>query len=248
MSNAFPELKNQPLRHVKSLLPVQEGCHASALPDLNTMPVFCFDLCTLESKDTMMVRVATNTFNAYFKNEIKEGSTAGPLCMLPIVGAMLGRSESTKYLIYNQMKALNRSIFANRMDWFEGLQGTTCERLGRGADALQNALVQSIPSKPGEPTIIRVYPAWPKEWDGQFKLLCRGNFLVSSSFQDGEIKYVELKSQSGSECRIRNPWGISSIDIYANSKKIKTLGGDLITFKTKVNGKYILVKKGSTIL
>ncbi len=248
MSNAFPELKNQPLRHVKSLLPVQQGCHASALPDLNTMPVFCFDLCTLESKDTMMVRVATNTFNAYYKNGIKEGSTAGPLCMLPIAGAMLGRTEVTKYLIYNQMKAINRSIFENRMDWFEGLQGTTCERLGRGADALQNALVQSIPSKPGEPTIIRVFPAWPKEWNGQFKLLCRGNFMVSSSFQDGDIKYVELKSQAGSDCRIRNPWGNSAIDIYADSKKIKTAGGDLITFKTKINAKYILVKKGFTVL
>ena len=148
-----------------------------------------------------------------------------------------------RYLIYNQMKAINRSIFENRMDWFEGLQGTTCERLGRGADALQNALVQSIPSKPGEPTIIRVFPAWPKEWNGQFKLLCRGNFLVSSSFQDGDIKYVELKSQAGSDCRIRNPWGNSAIDIYADSKKIKTAGGDLMTFKTKINAKYILVKK-----
>jgi hypothetical protein len=59
---------------------------------------------------------------------------------------------------------------------------------------------------------------------------------------------VELKSQAGSECRLRNPWGISNIDIYADSRKIKTLGGDLITFKTKINGKYTLVRKGITIL
>jgi hypothetical protein len=146
------------------------------------------------------------------------------------------------------MKALTKPVFENRMDCMEGVQAMTAERLGRSSDALQNALCQSVPSKPGDPTIIRIFPAWPKEWDAQFKLLCRGNFLVSSSFKDGEIKYVELKSQSGSDCRIRNPWGISNIDIYSDSKKIKTVGGDLINFKTKVNGKYILVRKGFTIL
>jgi len=248
VSSQFPELKNQPLRHVKSLLPVQEGGEPSALPDLNTMPVFCFDLCTLESKDTMMVRVANNTFNAYFPNGIKEETITGTLCMLPIAGAMLGRSDATKYLIPNQMKALTRPALRNRMDMMEGLQATTCERLGRASDALQNALVQSIPPGPGEPSIIRLFPAWPKEWDARFELLCRGNFLVSSSFKNGEITFVGLKSQAGSECCIRNPWGLAAIDIYADSKKIKSAEGDLITFKTKINGKYILVKKGSTIL
>ena len=247
-SSQFPELKNQPLRHVKSLLPVQEGGEPSALPDLNTMPVFCFDLCTLESKDTMMVRVANNTFNAYFPNGIKEETITGTLCMLPIAGAMLGRSEATKYLIPNQMKALTRPVLRNRMDMMEGVQATTCERLGRASDALQNALVQSIPPGPGEPSIIRLFPAWPKEWDARFELLCRGNFLVSSAHENGEITYVGLKSQAGSECRIRNPWGHAAIDIYADSKKLKSADGDLITFKTKINVKYILVKKGSTIL
>jgi hypothetical protein len=248
LSSEFPELKGQPLRHVKSLLPVQEGGEASAMPDLNTMPVFCFDLCTLESKDTLMVRVANNTFNAFYPNGITENTVTGTLCMLPITGAMLGRSEATKYLIPNQMKALTKPVLENRMDQMEGLQATTCERLGRASDALQNALVQSIPSNPGEPTIIRVFPAWPKEWDAQFNLLCRGNFMVSSSCENGEIAYVKIKSQAGANCSIRNPWGSDTVDIYAGSKKLKTIGGDLISFKTKANGQYFLVKKGFTIL
>ncbi|MEI6679174.1 MAG: DUF5703 domain-containing protein [Mariniphaga sp.] len=248
MSSEFPELKGQPLRHVKSLLPVQVGGEASAMPDLNTMPVFCFDLCTLESKDTMMLRVANNTFNAYYPNGIKENTVTGTLCMLPIVGAMLGRSEATKYLIPNQMKALTKPVLENRMDQMEGLQATTCERLGRASDALHNALVQSIPSKPGEPTIIRVFPAWPKEWDAQFNLLCRGNFMVSSSYENGEVAYVKIKSQAGVDCTIRNPWGSDTVDIYAGIKKLKTISGDLISFKTKANGQYFLIKKGFTIL
>ena len=247
MSNEFPELKGKPVTFVKSLLPVQEGGEASALPDLNTMPIWCFDLATLESKEKEMMKIANNTFDCYFPNGINDKTIAGTLTMLPIVGAMLGRSDAVKYLIPNQMKALTKPVFENRMDCMEGVQAMTAERLGRSSEALQNALCQSIPSKPGEPTIIRVFPAWPKEWDVQFKLLCRGNFLVSSSSQNGEIQYVGLKSQSGSDCRIRNPWGVAKLDIYEDSKKIKSVDGNLISFKTKVNGKYILVRKGFTI-
>lgn len=71
--------------------------------------------------------------------------------------------------------------------------------------------------------------------------------MVSFPFQNGNIKYAGLTSQAGSDCRIRNPWEESAIDIYAGSKKIKTLGGNLITFKTQVNGYYILVRKGCSI-
>lgn len=247
ISSEFPELKGKPVTFVKSLLPVIDG-EASTLPDLNTMPVWCFDLANLETKDKEMMKIANNTFDAYFPNGINESTPAGTLTMLPIVGAMLGRSKAVRFLIPNQMKALNKVILDNRMDCMEGVQAMTAERLGRSSEALQNALCQSIPSKPGEATIIRVFPAWPKEWDAQFNLLCRGNFMVSSSFQNGDIQYVGLTSQAGSDCRLRNPWGASGIDIYMGAKKIKTMSGDLITFKTKVNGKYILVKKGFTIL
>jgi len=244
MSSAFPELKDKPVTFVKSLLPVMNGGNASALPDLNTMPIWCFDLANLETKDQKVMEIANNTYNAYFPNGINKETVAGSLTMLPIVGAMLGRSEATKYLIPNQMRAIGKSVLENRMDMMEGYQATTAERLGRASDALQNALCQSIPSKPGEPTIIRVFPAWPKDWDGQFNLLCRGNFMVSSSFREGEIEYVKLSSQAGANCRIRNPWGDSAIDIYSGPKKIKTTSGDLISFKTRVNGQYIIVKKG----
>ena len=244
MSSEFPELKGKPVTFVKSLLPVQEGGEASALPDLNTMPIWCFDLATLESKDKEMMKIANNTFDGYFPDGINDKTIAGTLTMLPIVGAMLGRSDAVKYLIPNQMKALTKPVFENRMDCMEGVQALTAERLGRAADALHNALCQSIPSKPGEPTIIRVFPAWPTDWDARFRLLARGNFLISGSIEKGEVKYVEIKSQSGSDCRIRNPWIDKAIDIYNGQKKLKTVEGNLISFKTQVNGQYTLVRKG----
>jgi hypothetical protein len=130
-----------------------------------------------------------------------------------------------------------------RMDLTEGIQGTTAERLGKASEALQNALCQSIPPNPGEDAIIRVFPAWPNDWNAQFKLLCRGNFLISSSFQNGQIEFVEIKSQAGQDYTIRNPWGDSAIEVYAGTKKLKTVKGDLIFFQTKTDGQYILKRK-----
>ena len=198
LSSDFTKLNGKPVTFVKSLLPVSNG-DASGLPDLNTMPEWCFDLCTMESRDNVLMKVANNTFDAFFPLEINEATPAGTLTMLPAVGALLGRKDATRYLIPNQMKALNEKVLENRMDEMEGNQATTAERLGRSSEALQNALCQSIPPNPGEDAIIRVFPAWPEEWDAQFQLLCRGNFLVSSSYRNGEIEYIRVKSQAGKE-------------------------------------------------
>ena len=129
------------------------------------------------------------------------------------------------------------------MDLADGPQTTSAERLGRAADALHLALCQSVPIRPGEPSVIRVFPAWPDDWDARFKLLCRGNFLVTSSFQNGQIEFVEISSQSGQICKIHNPWGNEEIDIYRNGEKIKTTNKDLISFNTNINESFVLLRK-----
>jgi hypothetical protein len=118
------------------------------------------------------------------------------------------------------------------MDEREGKQTTNVERLGRAAEALQDALVQSVPPAPGKDPIIYVFPAWPAAWDAQFKLLCRGNFLVESSMQNKEIAYVSIKSRSGGICRLSNPWEEKDIKIYKNGKFWKTGKQNLILFNT----------------
>jgi hypothetical protein len=54
--------------------------------------------------------------------------------------------------------------------------------------------------------VIRVFPAWPKEWNARFKLAARGGFLVEASVKNGVVEFVELESLAGAECRLRNPW------------------------------------------
>jgi hypothetical protein len=126
------------------------------------------------------------------------------------------------------------------MDLREGYQTTSVQRLGRAAEALHYALCQSVPSGPGKEPVIRVFPAWPDEWNAQFTLLCRGGFLITSSKQGGKIEFVEIVPQGGSVCRIRNPWSGSEVTIYRNGKKWKKMKGDLLVFQVNNDERLIL--------
>jgi hypothetical protein len=112
---------------------------------------------------------------------------------------------------------------------------------------LQYALCQSVPSSPGKDPVIHIFPAWPKEWDAQYTLLCRNAFLVSSSMRKGTIEFVEVESQAGKELYIRNPWPGSDVVIYRNGKEWKTIKQDLIELPTAVGERLIFVKKGNSL-
>ena len=232
-----------PITWTRSLPPIIQG-DGSRLPDPNTLPAWFFDLCTLES-DVDMLKIANATFDAYFPDGVEATTSVNVLSKLPVAGSQLGRVASTKYLIPNQIETSEIEVMPNRMDLREGFQGTSIQRLGRAAEALHYALCQSIPPKPGLEPIIRVFPAWPREWNAQFKLLCRGGFLVSSSMQNGSIESVEITSQAGSVCIIRNPWPKHEVVLYRNNKKWKTSKEDLLTFSTKKGDHFVLAFRGA---
>ncbi|MPN15688.1 hypothetical protein SDC9_163022 [bioreactor metagenome] len=129
------------------------------------------------------------------------------------------------------------------MDLREGFQTTGVQRLGRAADALHNALCQSIPASPGKNPVIHLFPAWPKEWDAHFSLLARGNFIVTSSIDQGKIEFIEIKSNSGSECNLRNPWENGKVTIYKNKRKILETTDRLISIPTKPQDVLYFVNK-----
>lgn len=66
---------------------------------------------------------------------------------------------------------------------------------------------------------------------------------------DGVIDYVEIDSQLGGECRIRNPWD-ERVDVYRNGVKSETLRGkenSLLSFNTEAGEHILLVPKGSVM-
>jgi hypothetical protein len=241
LSSDYPNPANKPITFVRSLPPFARG-EGNTLPDPNTMPVWFFDFCTLESPDRHMLEIASNTFDAFFPNGIHESSEIRVLSKLPVSGVLLGRKDAARHLLPNQISMAETGVLRNRMDLREGKQTTGVQRLGRMADALHNALCQSIPSKPGEDHVIHLFPAFPEEWEAEFSLLCRGHFMVTSSFQNGNTKFVRIVSNSGKECRIRNPWGDAKVTLFRNGKKYRTIKAGLIRFSTKINDTFVIEK------
>jgi len=229
----------RPARWKRSLAPVVYG-NADALPDPNTMPPWFFDLCNLEAEERIR-RLANDTYDGYFPDGIRSGAVLNVLSKLAVAGSLLGRVESTRYLIPGQINTAEVGVMRNRMDLREGPQTTSIQRLGRAAEALQLALCQSVPPAPGEDPVIRVFPAWPVEWDAQFQLACRGGFIVTASIDEQQIRFVEVHSRMGVDCRIQNPWPDKRVKLFRNGKLWKSVSGESFSFSTNAGDVFRLI-------
>lgn len=235
-----PEDYRGPRVFVRGLKPaVRSG---GFLPDPNSLPMWFFDLCGVESADQDRLAVAQATFDAYFRHGIGGDTPVGVLSKLSIAAAALGRTDAVRYLIPNQMRGLTREretayggggALRNRLSLREGPQALDAQRLGRAAEALHLALLQSAPPTPGADPVTRLFPAWPNEWDVSYRLLARGAFLVSAAMRGGKIEPVEIESLAGSECRLRNPWGDGEVRLYRDGRLAETLRGSLLRFSTR---------------
>lgn len=220
------------------------------------MPVVYYDLCTLETEDREMLDTANASFDAAYPEGVNAQTPVSVLTRNASAAALLGRAEDVKYMIPNQMKVLRPQgdfigyrrgtppVMQNRMTLREGEQAIGVQRFGRASTAMQYALLQSVPSGPGKEPVIRVFPAWPKEWDAEYTLAARGGFLVTSSMQKGKIKFVELKSRAGGECRLRNPWAEATVTIYRNGLRVQEISGSLLRFDTEKGEDIVVVPAG----
>jgi len=111
---------------------------------------------------------------------------------------------------------------------------------------LHAALLQSSPPAPGQDPIIHLFGAWPKEWDAEFTLLARGAFLVTSAMSKGQVRFVELLSQAGGECRLRNPWGESGVTLYRDGKQSEDMQGSLLAFQSRKGENIVVTPRGSS--
>jgi len=232
---------------VRGLKPVVNG--RGFTPDGNSLPMWFFDLVNLESPDRDMLAAANATFDRAFPKGIGADTSVGVLSKMAIAGTTLGRVAATRVLVPNQIRALiaerrtayrGGQVLANRMTLREGPQALDAQRLGRAAEALQLALLQSAPGAPAADPVIRLFPAWPEDWEAQFTLRARGGFLVKSATRDGRITLVELHSLAGATARIRNPWGTAPVTLYRNGQRWRLLTGSLLTFDT-VRGDVVVV-------
>jgi len=120
----------------------------------------------------------------------------------------------------------------------EGEQALSVEILGALAAGMQDALLQAVSPSPGEAEVIRLFPAWPDDWDVSFMLRCRGGYIISSQKTGREVAFVHIQSLSGERLRIHNPW--DQCYIYSGGKEESIIRGDLIEMGTSVNESILL--------
>lgn len=228
----------------------------------STTPCTSYDLFTLETTDPEMIEIARNSYRP--SSQRRSGSQGvGWLSKATITAATMGDAEGIKTLVPGQIRYQGleegypeaearwgthwRGPLGNRLSLAEGHQGMGAQRIGNAVEGLVLALCRATPAGPAGKTVIHVFPAWPKEWDAAYTLLARGNFLVTSSIQKGAVEFVEILSQSGGECRLRNPWSDQAkVTVYQGGRKLKDMDGSLLTFKTNEGENFVIVQKNSS--
>ncbi|MDE6635039.1 MAG: hypothetical protein K2K09_00330, partial [Lachnospiraceae bacterium] len=223
------------------------GCSGTESPKFKMLEKF--DVLTLETRDQGLDNgdweIAVNTYYGspgYANQFIGSAEDKNGSSRFPEDVARLGMGEDFAKILETQYKYFHDT--PNLM-WDEG-DYYSAEGYGTWSAAIQTALNQSIAPAPGEDTVIRVFPAWPRSWDAKYKLLAKGGFLVSSSMTDGDIEYVEIESQLGETCRIRNPWD-TNITLYRNGRQAETIQAhenDLVTFNTVKGEDIVIVREG----
>jgi len=206
-------------------------------------PVFPCEDWTLESNQPEADRIvhALIEFNMFYRG-LASGSldSMNSALRTPIMAARIGLRKSLPTILANYYRVY--APLPNGFSLFEGAKDPSIEHLGIGAMALNEALLQSVSPRPGEPEIISVFPAWPRAWDAEFRLLARGGFLITAAIRGGEIQAVEIESRRGETCRIRNPWGRACV-LRETGGAERRLDGDMLLFPTRLDTRYRLERR-----
>jgi len=209
----------------------------------------CWDLSYVETENAEWMRGGNETLDRFYPNGTVAPGRDDGCTRAAIAAAHLGRAGDFRNLVINQCRypRLQRDPLRNHMSWRSGPGAPDAEHLGFAAEALQEALLQSGPPAPGKEPIIRVFPAWPKEWEAEFTLGARGGFLVTSAMRGGRVAFVELRALAAGECRLRNPWGETPVTLHRNGKAPGDLAGSLLRFQAALDEGLVVVPQGSNL-
>jgi len=224
----------------------------------HVIPALHYDLCSVETADAHMLDLGRNTFQAIHAKGIDSSTVVTVLSTDSAAAANLGRGEDMRFLLMNQIANSDPSrgfcdargsgppwIQANRMTLREGPGAIGIERLGRMAEGLHAALLQSNPARPGGEPIVHVFPAWPRDWEAQFTLSARGGFVVTSSFAKGAVEFVEVRARGAGNCTARNPWK-TEVAVFRDGRPAGSLAGELLRFPIGKDETVVIAQAGKT--
>ena len=200
-------------------------------------PVFPFEDWTLETRDAAVDGIVQKIVDmAPRMQSILSGDDCNTAIRTPIAWIRAGRGEALPAIVGSYYHAF--APLANGWSLFEGAnQAHSIEPLGCISTILQEGLLQSVAARPGDPEIISVFPAWPRQWEASFRLLARGGFMVTALVEHGEVVFVEIESRLGEPCRLRNPWG-GPCAVGEVGDEALTLDGEILRFDTERGRRY----------
>ncbi|AXC11920.1 hypothetical protein ACPOL_2604 [Acidisarcina polymorpha] len=113
------------------------------------------------------------------------------------------------------------------------------EQIGVLADALQKALADEYDG------VVRIAPAWPKEWDADATVYLRHGNRVEVRVRHGELVCAGFEIASSGWLHIRNPWPGQKVEIAdANSPSAILAEGsdDFVSFSGRSGKNYLLYR------
>jgi hypothetical protein len=204
--------------------------------DVWLTPVFPFEDGTLETRHAATDAIVQKTLDLAPRHAaVLGGAGLNTAIRTPIAAARAGRGKELPQVLERYYAAF--APLPNGMSLFEGPTAASVEHLALLTTTLQESLLQSVSPRPGEPEVIRVFPAWPPEWDASFRLLARGGFLVSSEVKKDSVQFVEIESRLGEDCRLRNPWGTECLLTEVGGPG-RMLSGEILRFGTAAGRRY----------
>ncbi len=88
---------------------------------------------------------------------------------------------------------------------------------------------------------IDLFPNWDRKKDVKFnKLRAMGAFLVNAEMKNGKVKTVEIYSEKGVTCKVKNIWGKSKVQLVRNGKPAEILTAGILEFRTLIGERVVL--------
>jgi len=114
------------------------------------------------------------------------------------------------------------------------------EQQGVVAAALQEALVQDYDG------LIRINPAFPKQWDVDGQVAVRDKTKIDVRLRDGAVQGVIVEAGTAGRIKIRNPWGDSPVELISQGDLKTALKGETLEFSALAGRSYRLQAAGRT--
>jgi len=113
------------------------------------------------------------------------------------------------------------------------------EQGGVLADALQTALVQDYDG------LIRIAPAWPKDWDVDGTVYIQHGSKVDVQIRQGRIITVGIEAGSSEKIRVRNPWpgqSVEVVDAHTSAVVLPAQSGPVFDFTPQAGRSFLVIR------